>query len=476
MKNKKLIKNTALYSLGEILPRALSFILLPIYTRYLSPGDYGITSYTHTIILFLYVLGAFGLNTFVLRYYFIYEEEEKQKTLIGTAFLSIALINIVIIVGAFIIMPEIIEKYSIQVPWNPYFKLAFIINFFDCLSIIPSVVYRVRQDAMKFVALSFSRTLLTVLLTVYCLSIKNLGVLGVFQAQLYIVIPYAFIYLFIINKYARWKIDFDCLKEGLKFAFPLVPGSICYILLSMSDRVVLERNVGISELGIYNVACQMALVLNIVIQSGYKAIEPELFRRFGNDSFYDFIGKIKSIFFCAIYIGALLLCLFSQEVFFLMTSEAFHEGYLLVPALMVGVVMTGQNVIYGGVLQGERRTKVNGGATIMGALISIIMNLILIPLFGTYAAAVSSAVSFFVMNTILFVSMTYPGKSMWRELVLVLIIPFVSYLVFSLFREISMVNLLVKILLTSLYALVAIRLLGIDVNDVKVIIKNKQIV
>lgn len=473
MAETKLVKNTIYYSIGEILPRALSFILLPIYTTYLTPVDYGIISYTQTVIMFLYVLGAFALNTYVLRFYFIHESGNERKSLIGTAQLTILILNAVIVLAAFLFMPTVIKHYGIQVPWDPYFRLAFVINFLDSLSIIPMVVYRVRQEAVKFVILGFSRTTLTAALTLYFLAVEGRGLLGSFQAQLYVLIPYTIIYLGVLRKYGRWRINWNFLKEGLKFSSPLIPGSICFILLSMSDRIILERNVGISELGIYNVAYTMSFVLNIVIQSGYKAIEPELFRRFGKEGFYEFMRKIQSVFFCAIYVSALLLSLYSQEVFYLMTSDAFHSAYLLVPVLVVGVIMTGQNVIYGGILQGEKRTKVSGTATVIGAAVSVSVNLILVPLYGTYAAAAAAAISFIVMNTILFCAMTYPGKSMYRETLLVFLVPAISYAIFFSFKDLGMVSLLSKAIAVIMYSILAMRLLNVDRHHVKSLVIRK---
>ena len=428
MEKSKLFKNTIFYSIGEILPRAIAFLMLPIYTRYLSPEDYGINSYTHTIIMFLFVLGTFALNTYVLRYYFIHEEAEERRTLLGTIHLTIIGLNVLI---------------------------------------LGLVLYRVRQDAIKFVALGLTRTVLTVLLTLFFVVYQKRGLLGSFEAQIYVLVPYSIVYFAVMQRYARWHIRWEYLKEGLRFSSPLLPGVICYQMLSVSDRIILERNVGIGELGIYNVACQMAFVLNIIIQSGYRAIEPELFRRYGKDDFYDFMRKTQSFFFFVIYVSAFALCLYSQEVFFVMTTEAFHGGYLLVPALIIGVIMVGQNVIYGGVLQGEKRTKIIGAATVVGAVISVVINLLLIPLWGTYAAATASAVSFFVMNTILFCSMTYPGKTMYRETILVCLIPGISYPLFLLLGDVCLVGVILKFVAVCIYLLIAKILMHVNVLQLR---------
>lgn len=472
MADSKLLKNTLLYSVGEILPRAISLLLLPVYTRYLSPEDYGISSYTHTIILFLYVLGAFGLNTYTLRFYFVHNEDKERRTLLGTVQIAILTLNVIILAFAFLIMPSVISHYQIQVPWNPYFRLAFIINFFECFSIIPLVVYRVRQEAIKFVALGLSRTVLTVILTLFFVVYQKRGLIGTFQAQLYVIIPYSLVYLFVMQKYAKWHLDWAYLREGLKFAAPLIPGTICYQLLSVSDRIILERYVGIGELGIYNVACQIALALNIIIQSGYRALEPELFRRFGKDDFYTFVRKTQSVFFGTIYIGAFTLCLYSQEFFWMMTSKSFHMGYMLMPALVVGVIMTGKNVIYGGILQGEKRTRIVGLSTVIGAVISILVNISLIPLFGTFAAATASAVSFFVMNTILFCAMTFPGKSMYQETILELLVLGLSYPLFFILGDISVLGVIVKAVVILLYILIVMKVLRVEVKHIKSFILN----
>lgn len=134
-----------------------------------------------------------------------------------------------------------------------------------------------------------------------------------------------------------------------------------------------------------------------------------------------------------------------------MTSEAFHEGYRLVPALMVGVIMTGQNVIYSGILQGEKRTKVIGLATIIGAIVSVAANIVFIPIYGVYAASFASALSLLIMNSILFYAMTYPGKTMHKELGLVLLVPLICYLLFSILGDISVVGAIIKLFILMIY-------------------------
>lgn len=467
-----ILKNTIYYSIGEILPRVISFLLLPLYTRYLTPSDYGIMSYIATVYSFLLIFSTLSLNSYVLRCYFVHTDDKERRDMIGTIHISIILFNLCLIGLGYIFLPSVIDYYQIQVPWDPFFKMALAINFLDSFTIIPMVVYRVRQEALKFVTLGVSRSFFTVIMTIYFVVYQGRGVLGTFEAQLYVYLFYLFIYLYTISKYANVAFKKIYLIEGLKFSLPLLPGAICFVLLNMSDRIILERNVGIGQLGIYNIACTMSLALNVIIMSGYKAIEPEMFKRYGKDGYYDFVKKVQSLYFGVIYIGAFTLCLFSQEAFYIMTSESFHEGYWLVPALIIGVIMTGHNTIYGGILLGEQRTKEQGLATVIGSIVSVSLNLLLVPFWGVYAAAAVSAISFLVMNSYLFYQMTFPGKSMTKEMIIVLLIPLVSYAFFNITGEVCLIGFVIKLFALIIVSAIILYVLRVRIETLKLFIKR----
>lgn len=393
-----LFKNTLLYAIGEIIPRALSFILLPIFTKHLTPADYGILSYTNSVVMFLFVLTSLSLNTYILRYYFEYTSEESKKKLIGNIFLFISGFNLLILLIMYYALPPLISAFNIQVPWEPYFRLAILNNFLEIFTIIPLVIYRVKQQAKFFILLSLTRVFIQFAIVYYLIVIKKMGVLGSYYGQLIPLLMYFVISWLIIYKNAIFNINTRQIKEALKFTLPLLPGALSYLIMSISDRIILERSVSLSLIGIYNVAVTIALSLNIIIQSGYRALEPEIFRRFNDSSFTMFMTKTKNVFLFFVLLTALILALFSQEVFYFFTSPKFYEGYKLIPLILLGVIMMGYNVIYGSILTAEKNSKAIGFSTIIGGACSISINLIFIPHFGVYAAIVSSAISFLIMN------------------------------------------------------------------------------
>ena len=466
-------QNTAIYAIGEVLPKIASFLLLPIFTRYLTTEEYGIISYTGSFMLLLTVIGMLALNSYALRYYFERKGVEERRLLLGTVYMAIGAVNLLLILLGFILFPIIIDYYSIQVPWDPYFKLALINNFLISFNVIPLVIYRVRQDSAKYVLLNFSYFLCTLILNIVFVVYLKEGIVGYYHSNLLVGIPFFFIYLGIINKYACFRISKKYLKEGLRFSLPLIPGSIAYFFLSMADRIILERNVMLSEIGIYNIAVTLTGALGIVIQSGYHAVEPEIFSHYETPDYYKFVKKAQTVFFSTIYIMAMGIALFSQEVFILMTAPSFHQGYHLVPILTIGVVMSGQNVIYGSVLSSEKRTKVQGTVTMIGAGISLLFNILLIPLWGTTAAALSRMASYIVMNMLLFIAMTFPGKTMHKEFLSVSLIFIIPHVVFYFFPSVSVASFAIKIVIMLLYLGILMKMFGVSLVELKTMIIKK---
>ena len=460
-----LFKQSVLYSIGEIIPKLVSFLLLPVYTHYLTKSDYGVLNYTNSFVMFLFVLAVLSLNTFVLRCYFDEKSERDKKRLLGNIFIAIAIFNMIILILSYLFMPILIEKFNVQVPWQPYFKLAIINNFLEVFSVIPLVMYRVKQQARMFVFLSLSKTLLQMLLTFIFIAYLEWGVLGHYYGRLFVLIPFLFIYLFIISKNVEFNINLLQLKKALLFSFPLLPGALAYIVLSLSDRLILERFVSISELGIYGLACTLALTLNIVIQGFYKAVEPEIFKRVSQINFGQFINQIQSIFFAVVYLGAMVIALFSQEIFKIMASPEFYNGYLLIPILMIGVIMSGQNIMFGAIVLAEEKTKIIGMATIIGAIFSLCFNLLFIPYGGVYIAAISSAISFAIMSFILYMNISLKSKKVKSSIRALIVFVGITYLLFYVINiQFSLYSILLKILVLLLYVLFLVKNFKIDIN------------
>ena len=400
----KFAKDTIIFAIGEILPKILSFVLLPVFTQYLLPSDYGIIGYINAVISLLPVLVTFSLASFLIRFYFDMNSENDRRNLFGNVFVFISISNISFFIFGLLFFPRIIDFFQLEIPWNPYFKLAFITFFLEIFSIIPVVRFRVKEQAFNFVLINFSKVFLQYVLILILIVFYDYGLLGYYYGSLLPLIPMTIIYFILTFKFININFNFNQIKIGLNYAIPLMVSAITFMLLNYSDRFILERYISLSSLGLYNIAFTIAFSLNIIIMSGYKAIEPEIFKRYKKNGFEKFILKSKSIYFFVLYFFAMIISIFSYELMIVLAPESYIDASKYIPILIISVIMTGQNVIWGGILTAEKKTMIIGKGTVLGTLFNILMNIIFIPKFGVYGAALTSAFSFMLVNVYYYIN------------------------------------------------------------------------
>ena len=461
MKNK-LFSNTILYTVGEVVPRIISFLMMPIFTRFLSPADYGILSYTNSVISFIYIFCTLSLNSYVLRFYFECKDENEQQKMIGNIFCFIALVNIFVLVLLNLFGPKIIDITNISVPWKPYFRLAVFNNFLESFSIIPMVYYRVKQNAKTFVCISLTRCVLQYVITFVMLAVCGLGLMSQYYGRIVVLLPFAIIYFSIILKYGKINLDLKQIKSALKFSLPLLPGAISYLALTSIDRIILERYVSLEIIGIYNIAYTIAMAMNMIIQSFYKAIEPNVFQKYSDDSnqtsFLFYMTKMNNIYNFALYVGALALAVFSEEALMIVASEKFYKAASYVPFVLVGVIFSGRNLLMGCVLTAEKRSVISGISTMLGAMISLVLNLLLIPKVGVIAAPIALSISYLFMNIFLKIVTRIKFFNNWQDLVAMLLFCFsslISFVNFSFNRiTVVVIKFIFYIIVVVIYSMV----------------------
>ena len=404
MSGNKLIKNTTIYALGDIIPKLIGFISLPILTQYLTPADYGIVNYVNTLNTFLLALGFLSLNTYFLVFFYRCKSKVEQKKLLGNLSTFILLLNTVIVGFLLIFGDYVFEALGSNIDFYPYIVIAIFTNFFNLFSILPSALFRVLERPMPLTILNISRGLIAFALTLILVILYDYTALGVLYANLVVNFIFAFVFMFMIRNHIVWNLDFNKIKSALKFSLPLVPGAIAYYLTTISDRILIDKYLSLAELGIYGIAATIAFILNIFSFGAYKAFEPYIFKNWGSEQFPKIFQNIRNNFVYVLFIGVLLLSLFAKEFFVLMTDPQFHEAYIYVPMIIIGVYSSSTALLYGTIITARGKTKINSLIVIVGATISVTLNIIFLPKFGLLTAAF---VSSFAMTVMLMLSIRF---------------------------------------------------------------------
>lgn len=400
MKRKSLLGNAAIYTIGEVLPKALGIFMLPIFTQYLSPEDYGILAYTNSVTMFLFVVSVLSLNTFLIRHYYEIDkaDEESKKKLIGNTFSFLMLYNLVLLALCQVLGPSLLAASGSSVAFHPYFTLALVTNLFNVASVVPLAVFRIQERPLSYVALGASRSIVQYLVAWVLITRLDWGILGIYYSALFTYAAYTILYFYAIYSHGKFNLNIKQIKIGLLFSIPLIPGVISNIIIDMIDRVMLEAHVAMAEIGLYSIAYNLGFGVSVVTMGGYKAFEPTLFREFRKEGFESTYRTIKTAFIFLVAAASTTLALFSKELITLLTTPRFHSAFLIVPVVVLAAQLRAQGLIFSIMLIADKKTRTATGIILTGAVINILLNLILIPWIGIWGAATSTVASYLVIN------------------------------------------------------------------------------
>ncbi|MCP4370270.1 MAG: oligosaccharide flippase family protein [Deltaproteobacteria bacterium] len=381
----------AIYTVGNIFPQIVRMLLLPLFTRYLSPEEYGIINYTNSICTFLFILTILSLNSFVGRHYFDCKTEDEKKRMFGSIFLFMMLLS-----GAFLILElsagqTILLYTNVQVPFSPYFQLAFLNVALEIFLVLPRIYFRVRKEAKKFIIFTIGNTILNIVMSLIFVVYFGMGILGRYYGMLIANLVFAVISLVIIWRISTFVLDLKLIKKGLAFAMPILPSALCGILMSVSDRIILERYVSLSVLGLYSVGSMVGQMPLSALSNGiYKAVEPNIYGKFNEKGFDQYIVYIKKYCLSVILLFAIPIGLFSQEILMIMAAPKFHSVFMIVPIFVLSVIV--QTIAMPAMLYlyATRKTQFAPLITFVGVGVNIGTSLWLIPRIGIYGAAVST--------------------------------------------------------------------------------------
>ncbi len=469
--SKKVIRNVSFYTIGAIIPKVIGFFLLPIFTRYLSPTEYGIINYTNSITIFLLAFTVLSLNTYLLRHLFDYEKEEDRKKLIGNVFLFITIINFIMLGAELVLFPKIILAFNIKVKFHPYFLLALINNFLSVFSVVPLIIYRYKGKAINFVVINATKSFIQVILSLILVIHFNMGVLGRYYGSLIANVIFLVIYILIIYKNTILNLNLPQIKRGLKFSLPLVPSTFLHIIVNVADRIILERYVPLAALGIYSVSYTLGTVLQIFAYSSYLAFEPIVFSKIGKVDFSKTIIKIRKYYLYIIFCLSFLYALFSKEILYMMASSKFSSGYKVIPIIIFATIFLSENYLFGTILIGNKKTKISLILNLIGAVINVIVNLLLIPIIGIYGAAVSTLTSYMVMFCLFYYYLNrHMGMKFLKinkDIISLLVGALLAYVFIYTFNyNINLQFILLKFLVACLYIIFISKLNKIRLRDI----------
>lgn len=406
-------KQTAIYGISNIFVKATGLILLPIYTTELSLGDYGLLTIFELITQFFVGVVSFSLPASMLRMGSESDDPQRQNQIYFTA-----LIMLITFGGLFLIVflplnGVFSNLFFDSTEYASYFSIVFISCIMEILGILPMQLLRLREKSGWYIFFFGLKLSALIGFVWYFVAFRDLGVygalLGVLSANsILLLATFTFQFKNIVPKFNR-----SAAIELYRFGAPLIFTTIAGILLTITDRLIIEIFGKLSDVGIYSLAYKFGSLSNLLIIGSFGlGFLPIAFKKFGDPNFNRFFSKMLTYFIGITVLLTLVVSLFSKEGIKLLSSENpdYWMAVVLVPFIAYAFLFKAIYNYLTYVFMLIKRTKFQAYVTLAGVILNIALNFLLIPNFGMYGAIGATAISYIGMGimTNIIVQANYP--------------------------------------------------------------------
>lgn len=405
----KVLYNSGLYTFSALLVKAFGFLLLPVYTLFLSPEDYGITNLVNSFNGVATYVVAFSLYSAVFRFYADYKEDkEKLKQFYGTVVVFVFFSGCIFVGLGFILQKFLIEWFFEGIGFYPVVVIALLTLIFSSLHTVHQSIIQGMQAGKKLTIINLTVFGLQVLLTLFFIGVLKLGAVGVLLATLIINVCY-FVYMVIdlkANNLAVFVINKAILREALKYSIPLMPHNLSTHISTFASRVFINNNGNLSTVGLYSVASQFGSIIDTLQASVNNAFSPWFYEVMnqGDDSAKSEIISLSRFLLILYSLLYMVIGLFSQEAIIIMTTEKYVMAWTAIPILVVAFSVKSLYYFYVNVLfYYKEAARLIFMSTISGSLADIILASVLVPLYGMYGAAVAFLIAKIIIVAIVIV-------------------------------------------------------------------------
>ena len=386
-RGKELLKNTAIIGIGNFSTKIISFLLLPLYTSLLSTSDYGIYDLLLTISTFLIPVITMLMSESMFRF-LIDCKTEKQKTEV----ISLTFVTTAICTGVFICIYVILGIF-IHIP---YFLLFLIYLISQVIAGLRNAFARGLGKIKSFAITNFITSLIIIILNIVFIAIFHFGIKSLLISYIIsnVITSFTLFSKLKVKKYVSLKnINTRKLKEMLKYSIPLIPNSISWTIVNLSDRIVISSFLNTSMNGIYSVSYKFPNIMDTIYGFFYTAWKESAAKTIKDDDSDLFYNKVYDVLKKFMWSIVLTMICFLPLIFNILIKNEFRNAYLYIPVLVIAMYFSNISGFYGGIFSAYKNTKIMGYTTIIGAIINILVDVLLINNIGLWAAAISTLVS-----------------------------------------------------------------------------------
>ena len=402
---KKLFKQTAIYGLATVLPRVLSVVLVRLYTTVFEQASgYGEYVTIYSWIAIFNVMLAYGMETAFFRFY--NKKEEKEKV-ISTALISLAGTSLLFLAIALLFKNQVAAITNINIDFIKY--VAYILVL-DALVVIPFAMLRAYNKPKRYAVLKIINVVINLSLNIFfLLLLPKIATDNQIWTSIYrenFEISYIFIsnliasgctLIFLLPAYIKTKYTFDIelWKQMLRYAGPILIAGVAFTINEVVDKIFLANMVSETESGIYAACYKLALFMTLFGTAFRMGVEPFFFSHAKTENPQKTYAQVTNYF---VILGSLILLVVVVFVDILarllLGNETYFQALEIVPIVLLASFCLG---IYHNLSVWYKitdRTKYGAYISSIGAILTILINLVFIPKIGYMASAIATLTAY----------------------------------------------------------------------------------
>lgn len=387
-RSKSLLSNTIIFALTNLVTKFLGFLMLPLYTSVLSREELGTADIINTTVALLTPLLTLNIVNASMRFALDKSQDAKQVFIISFKIIMYGFVFLLLLSPFF---------YSIQI-FKSYIILFYLLYITSVIYIFLSLFLR-GVDKIKIIGIaSIFNSLGFVFANIILLYYLRMKVDG-FLIALMIGNTVGILTLIVGGKVCKYftvkKNNKILQKEMINYSLPLVPNSLGWFVNHTSSRYFIGLFRGVSDVGLFAAAIRMPSIL-IALQSVFsQAWQISAITEYDKEDNIPFFSKIYTYYSISMVLACSVLIIGTKYIAKFLFAEEFYEAWIYTPLLLVSVVFGAMVGFYSAFYLAHKKTKILFRSTLTGAIVTIVLNIILIPCIGLMGSAIANTLAYF---------------------------------------------------------------------------------
>ena len=415
--------------------RLLPFLLLPVYTYYFVPAEYGVFSLVYSFWYLIIVFYLYGMETAFQKFFIEAKTFEERKSIYSTTIILLIITSVLFSLLIFVFSPGIAQIITGSADHILLIRLLSVILIIDSLSRFPLILINSLQRSKLYSFVNSAAVVVNVASNIVMIVWMKMGIEAIFYSYLISLSVLIIIAGAVTYNFFSFKIDFKLAKSLFKFGQVFIYYGLFIMSVDLIDRFLLEYFKGKEVVGIYSASYRIGIVMNLLI-SGFRTAWMPFFLNLKEEADNKEIFSRVFTYFCfggmVLFLGISLLTddIVKIKIYdFSILNEAYLEGLVILPYILLAYLFFGlyTNLNIASYFKNKTRYLLISSAA--GFLSNILLNIVLIPSYSFIGAAISTTLSYFIMFIVLYFysQKIYKIDYEWKKIFLAAIITAAVY-------------------------------------------------